>query len=166
MESLQALCALGLAMQDATLSKAALNELLKRSKQKTSDYQRSLLTSAICALQGRSAAAQRQASRAVHRWILHLWTWGPGVLDEIVFAVCTLLRLCVCVLSRFSRVSLRPHGLEPTRLLCPWHSPGKNTGVGCHALLQGIFPIKIIQWGNCVYFETRLWFCETVHRTR
>ena len=65
-ESLQALCALGLAMQDATLSKAALNELLKRSKQKTSDYQRSLLTSAICALQGRSAAAQRQASRAVH----------------------------------------------------------------------------------------------------
>ena len=25
-------------------------------------------------------------------------------------------------------------------LLCPWDSPGKNTGVGCHALLQGIFP--------------------------
>ena len=25
------------------------------------------------------------------------------------------------------------------RLLCPWDSPGKNTGVGCHALLQGIF---------------------------
>jgi len=28
---------------------------------------------------------------------------------------------------------------EPTRLLCPWDSPGKNTGVGCHFLLQGIF---------------------------
>ena len=28
---------------------------------------------------------------------------------------------------------------QPTRLLCPWDSPGKNTGVGCHALLQGIF---------------------------
>ena len=27
-----------------------------------------------------------------------------------------------------------------SRLLCPWDSPGKNTGVGCHALLQGIFP--------------------------
>lgn len=64
-ESLQALCALGLAMQDATLSKAALNELLKHSKP-NSDYQRSLLTSAICALQGRSVAVQRQASRAVH----------------------------------------------------------------------------------------------------
>ena len=35
--------------------------------------------------------------------------------------------------------SLRPHGLQPTRLLCPLHSPGQNTGVGCHALLQGIF---------------------------
>ena len=28
---------------------------------------------------------------------------------------------------------------SPTRLLCPWNFPGKNTGVGCHALLQGIF---------------------------
>jgi len=28
------------------------------------------------------------------------------------------------------------------RLLYPWDSPGKNTGVGCHALLQGIFPIQ------------------------
>ena len=36
-------------------------------------------------------------------------------------------------------VSLRPHGLQPTRLFCPWNSPGKNTGVGCHFLLQRIF---------------------------
>ena len=34
--------------------------------------------------------------------------------------------------------SLWPHGLEPTRLLCSWDSPSKNTGVGCHSLLQGI----------------------------
>ena len=32
--------------------------------------------------------------------------------------------------------SLRPHGLQPTRLLRPWDSPGENTGVGCHFLLQ------------------------------
>ena len=38
--------------------------------------------------------------------------------------------------------SLRPHELQPARLLCPWDSPGKNTGVGCHALLQGIFPTQ------------------------
>ena len=31
--------------------------------------------------------------------------------------------------------SLRPHGLQPTRLLRPWDSPDKNTGVGCHVLL-------------------------------
>ena len=34
--------------------------------------------------------------------------------------------------------SLRPHGLQPTRLLCPWDFPGKHTGVGCYFLLQGI----------------------------
>ena len=34
---------------------------------------------------------------------------------------------------------LRPHGLQPARLLCPWDSPGKETGVGYHFLLQGTF---------------------------
>ena len=32
--------------------------------------------------------------------------------------------------------SVRPHRRQPTRLRCPWDSPGKNTGVGCHFLLQ------------------------------
>ena len=32
--------------------------------------------------------------------------------------------------------SSRPHGLQPTRLLCPWGCPGKSTGVGCHCLLR------------------------------
>ena len=32
--------------------------------------------------------------------------------------------------------SVRPHRRQPTRLLHPWDSPGKNTGVGCHFLLQ------------------------------
>ena len=35
--------------------------------------------------------------------------------------------------------SLRFHGLLPTKLLCPGDSPGKNTQVGCHFLLQGTF---------------------------
>ena len=34
------------------------------------------------------------------------------------------------------------HGVQPARLLCPWESLGKNTGVGCHFLLQGIFLIQ------------------------
>ena len=32
--------------------------------------------------------------------------------------------------------TLRPHRRQPNRLLCPWNSPGKNTGVGCHFLFQ------------------------------
>ena len=35
--------------------------------------------------------------------------------------------------------SFRPCGLQPTRLLCPWNSPDRNTRVGCHSFLQGIF---------------------------
>ena len=34
--------------------------------------------------------------------------------------------------------SLRPYGLYRAGLLCPWNSPGKNTEVGCHSLLQRI----------------------------
>ena len=42
------------------------------------------------------------------------WKWGCSVVSD----------------------SSQPHGLEPTRLLCPWDFPGKSTGVGCHHLLQ------------------------------
>ena len=38
--------------------------------------------------------------------------------------------------------SLWPHEQYPARLLCPWDSPGKNTGAGCHFLLHGIFPTQ------------------------
>ena len=47
---------------------------------------------------------------------------------------------CAVLSSSVMSDCLWPHGLQPARLLCPWDSPGKNTGVGCHALLQGIFP--------------------------
>ena len=43
--------------------------------------------------------------------------------------------------------SLQPHGLQPARLLCPWDSPGKNTGVGSLSLLQGIFPTQELNQG-------------------
>ena len=42
----------------------------------------------------------------------------------------------VCEATSVVSDSLRPHGWQPTRLLCPWDSPGKNAGVGCHFLLQ------------------------------
>ena len=53
--------------------------------------------------------------------------------------------LCVLRCTIMSK-SLQPYGLYPARLLCPWDSPGKNTAVGCHALLQGIFSIQ----GSCL----------------
>ena len=37
---------------------------------------------------------------------------------------------------------LRPHGLQSTKLLCSWNSPSRNTGVDCHFLHQGTFPIQ------------------------
>ena len=46
--------------------------------------------------------------------------------------------------------SLRPHGLDPARLPCSWDSLGKNTRVGCHALLQGIFPTQGSNPGLCI----------------
>ena len=66
---------------------------------------------------------------------------------------------------------LRPRGLQPARPLCPWDSLGKNTGVGCHFLLQGIFQpqgwdprlLRLLCWqadslppGSQQYFSFRL----------
>ena len=60
--------------------------------------------------------------------------------------------VCVCVCERRSVVpdSLQPHGLWPASLLCPWNSPGKNTGVGCHSLLQTIFPAQGLNPVFCI----------------
>ena len=60
-------------------------------------------------------------------------------------SVCWMCRIPNAhVLSRSVKSnSLSPYGLcPPPRLLCPWDSPGKNTGVGCHAHLQVIFPTQ------------------------
>ena len=43
---------------------------------------------------------------------------------------------CFCQVASFVSDSVRPHRRQPTRLPCPWDSPGKNAGVGCHFLLQ------------------------------
>ena len=67
--------------------------------------------------------------------------------------------------------SLRPHGLQPTRLLCPWDPPGKGTGVGCRCLLRLIW-LDLINFGepcktdvfvikNCWVSNTKSTDCET-----
>ena len=82
--------------------------------------------------------------------------------------------------------SVRPHRQQPTRLLRPWDSPGKNTGLGCHLLLQcmkvksesestqssilsdpvdcslpgssahGIFQARVLEWGAIAFSQERL----------
>ena len=64
----------------------------------------------------------------------------------LLLSLATFLSLVVVQLLSSVRL-LQPHGLQPTRLLCPWDSPGKNTGVDCHFLLQGIFPTQELNPG-------------------
>ena len=94
--------------------------------------------------------------------------------------------LLLLLLSRFSHVRfLRPHRRQPTSLLCPWDSPGKNTGVGFHFLLQcmkmkskvaqscltlcdpidcslpgssahGIFQARVLEWGAIEALEENI----------
>ena len=74
--------------------------------------------------------------------------WRPQTSGKVPRAKQTLKRalakLCqetimLLLLSCFSRAdSLGTHRQQPTRLPCPWDSPGKNTGVGCHLLLQWV----------------------------
>ena len=83
--------------------------------------------------------------------------------------------------------SVQPHRRQPTRLSCPWDSPG-NTGVGCHVLLQcmkvksesevsqlcltlrdpmdcsppgssvhGIFQARVLEWGAIAFSDALMW---------
>ena len=55
---------------------------------------------------------------------------------------------CLCCALLVMSDSLWPHGLWPTRLLCPWYFPGKKTRVGYHFLLQGNLPNPGIEPGT------------------
>ena len=70
--------------------------------------------------------------------------WHIRIIKIIILVSNTLsiiepcnMNSCCCVASVVSD-SVRSHGWQPTRLCHPWDSPGKNTGVGCHFLLQCI----------------------------
>ena len=51
------------------------------------------------------------------------------------FMLCVCVHVCAQLLSHGIEF-LQPHRLQPTRLLCPWDFPGKNTGMNCHLFLQ------------------------------
>ena len=57
--------------------------------------------------------------------------------------------VCVRAKSFQSCLTVQPCGLQPASLLCPWGAPGKNTAVGCHALLQVLL---VDEWINKVQY--------------
>jgi len=67
--------------------------------------------------------------------------------------------------------SQRPHGLQPTRLPCPWDFPGKSTGVGCHCLLCKYqllrvhtlchIPSSVVKLSPRLKFLSRVWLFAT-----
>ena len=70
-----------------------------------------------------------------------------------------LIEGTVCVLCSVISDSLQSYGLKSARLLSPWDSPGKNTGVGCHAFLQQIFPTQelnpgLLHWLQILYHQS------------
>ena len=73
-------------------------------------------------------------------------------IDPYVWSSYPTVPIVVVAVYLLSHVWLLwPHGLSPTRLLCPWDFSGKNTGVGCHFLLQRIFPtqglnLRLLLW--------------------
>ena len=63
-----------------------------------------------------------------------------GLLDKLIYSL--FYEKSCCLVTKLCPALLRPHGLQCTKLLCPWNFPGKNIGVSCHFLLQGIFPTQ------------------------
>ena len=106
-----------------------------------------------------------------------------SILSEIKLPVLTQRRvfrvyqlLCFLV-AKLCLTLQQPHGLQPTRLLCPWDFLGKITGVGCHFLLQGSFSTQgsnpyLLHWqadslpvshlGAIKIFKKYQFFCPTV----
>ena len=61
------------------------------------------------------------------------------------------MRCAVCFLAQSCPTLCDPMGCSLAGLLCAWDSPGENTGVGCHALLQGVSPtqgwnLRLLHW--------------------
>ena len=88
---------------------------------------------------GQQAAPESICSPALP----HCPAWSQFISGQMNPNACTCADdlAPACMLSRsVMSDSFQPHGQQPTRLLYPWDFPGKNTGVGCHALLQGNLP--------------------------
>ena len=96
--------------------------------------------------------------KCILRFIQHFSHWWKKSIFVPTNSATTDIFVCVfvCVyccylVAKLCPTLLPPHALQPSRLLCPWDFPDKNTGVGCRFLLQGIFPtqglnLHLLRW--------------------
>ena len=80
--------------------------------------------------------------------------WKAFWFSVYVFVYMLWINLSCSVMSNF----LRPRGLLPTRFHCPWDFPGKNIGVDCYFLLQGIF----LTQGSSLHLSLYLYICRRI----
>ena len=66
--------------------------------------------------------------------------------SKILSTLCLKHSCCCCFeVTSVMCDSVQPHRRQPTRLLCPWDSSGKNTGVGCHSFSNACMHAKLLQ---------------------
>ena len=86
---------------------------------------------------------QRRLTLQFKKENLGWWAWGRALIFYLFMQFLkysVLITLCMHAKSLQSCPTL--YDPMDTRLLCPWDSPGRNTGVGCHFPFQGIFPTQ------------------------
>ena len=84
-------------------------------------------------------------SQIYYHWVVAGHARGSANTSSVLVKICRwnhFQSLGSCVSSSAVSDSLQPHGLYPTRFLSPWDFPSKNTGMGSHSLLQGIFQLR------------------------
>ena len=98
------------------------------------------------------------------KWTYHNWQLRVNADLQNNHPLSTVVVVVVWSLSRVQLLWL--HGLEPAGLLPPWNSPGKNTGVGCHFLLQGILLTQELNSGllHCRQILYRLSYEGSPHK--
>ena len=72
-------------------------------------------------------------------WVLQLRPGAAKEIKKIIYIYMLFCFVCLLVAQLCSTLCDPTNCMWPARLLCPWNSPGKNTGVDHHSLLQGIF---------------------------
>ena len=79
------------------------------------------IASIVYMCQFQSSSSSHPSLFGIHTFVLYV-------------CVCFCFEMRSCLVTWVVSDSLQPYGPWPARLLCPWDSPGKNTGVGCHFL--------------------------------